>query len=123
MKNINNIIAVFAGGGLGALLRYGVSNTVKNNINGFPLATFVVNVFGCFIIGILYNLIKIENVNLRLFLIIGLLGGFTTFSTFGNETFQLLNSGKYSTAFFYVILSNITCISSVYAGTKISLLF
>ncbi|MCC6721196.1 MAG: fluoride efflux transporter CrcB [Bacteroidia bacterium] len=123
LKNINLIIAVTAGGGIGALLRFLISSAFKQNQNNFPFATFLINIVGCLLIGIFYSVIKPENTTLKAFLIIGLLGGFTTFSAFAFETIQLINSGKIFTAFFYVILSNIICFMSVYAGARFTSIF
>jgi CrcB protein len=120
MKGLSNLLFVFIGGGTGAILRYGFSLFIKISPSGFPLATFWVNVIGCFFIGLLYSFLNIENQALRLLLIVGLLGGFTTFSSFGNETMQLIEKGRHQTAFFYVILSNICGLAAVYLGTKIS---
>lgn len=122
-KNISQILAVFAGGGMGALIRYGFSTLIKQNSVNFPWATFFVNASGCFFIGLLFNLIKTDSSVIRLLLIVGFLGGFTTFSTFANETYQLIIAGKYSTAFFYVFLSNIICFISVYVGAKFTSIF
>ena len=87
------------GGGLGAILRYLLSGVVQNNSKGvlFPLGTLAVNVVGCFAIGFLSGLVETRSAfspETRLFIFIGLLGGFTTFSTFGNETFNLLLGGE-----------------------------
>jgi CrcB protein len=120
MKGLSNLLFVFIGGGIGAVLRYWFSMFIKISPSGFPLATFWVNVIGCFFIGLLYSFLNIENQALRLLLIVGLLGGFTTFSSFGNETMQLIEKGRHQTAFFYVILSNICGLAAVYLGTKIS---
>lgn len=120
MKITSNLIFIFIGGGTGALLRYGFSQLIKVSPTGFPLATFWVNVIGCFFIGLLYSFLTLENQSLRLLLIVGLLGGFTTFSSFGNETIQLIEKGRNQTAFFYVILSNICGLAAVYLGIKIS---
>lgn len=84
------------------------------------MATFWVNVSGCLAIGILYSFLNIENQTLRLLLVVGLLGGFTTFSSFGNETIQLFENGHKQTAVFYVLLSNICGLAAVYLGVKIS---
>lgn len=120
MKEISNFLLVFIGGGVGALLRYLVSSVIKTSPSGFPAATFWVNVSGCFAIGLLYSFLNIENQTLRLLLIVGLLGGFTTFSSFGNETIQLFENGQKQTAIFYVLLSNIFGLAAVYFGIKIS---
>jgi len=123
MKNTINILLVFAGGGIGASFRYLLFLLTKNPSNGFPLTTFVINVLGCFIIGLIYHFSWMENSQLKIFLMVGVLGGFTTFSSFGLETFQLLVNAKYQTAIFYVILSNICGLAAVYAGIKISSIF
>ena len=122
-KNISQFLVVFAGGGMGAMLRFCFSTIIKQSNGNFPWATFLVNASGCFLIGLLFNLIKTDSNVLRLLLIVGLLGGFTTFSTFANETYQLIINGKYSTAFFYVFLSNIICFISVYVGAKFTSIF
>ncbi len=120
MIKISNLLLVFAGGGIGATFRYLLSLLYKTPINGFPLSTFGINVIGCFLIGLIYQASSIESFHLKIFLMVGVLGGFTTFSTFGLETYNLLASSKYQTAFFYVILSNICGLAAVYAGIKIS---
>lgn len=120
MKEISNFLLVFVGGGVGALLRYLVSSVMKTPPSGFPTSTFWVNVSGCFAIGLLYSFLNIENQTLRLLLIVGLLGGFTTFSSFGNETIQLFENGQKQTAIFYVLLSNICGLAAVYFGIKFS---
>ena len=87
------------GGGLGAILRYLLSGVVQDGSRGalFPIGTMAVNILGCFVIGFLSRLVDTRAVfspEARLFLFIGLLGGFTTFSTFGNETVNLLRGGE-----------------------------
>jgi CrcB protein len=74
----------------------------------FPLATFLVNVVGCVMAGVLAGLAVKRDLftpDVRLFLFTGLLGGFTTFSAFGVETVQLLRRGEYAVAIAYVVLS------------------
>jgi CrcB protein len=88
-------LAVAIGGALGSLSRHGVNHVIHGQwlVMRFPLATAVVNVAGCFIIGVLSGLIASDRVALRHhwreFVFVGLLGGFTTFSTFGLDTFLL----------------------------------
>jgi len=96
---MNNMLLVGVGGFIGSVLRYWMSGYVqqltKNSV--FPLGTFAVNVLGCFIIGFLSQLAEdygVFTVEARLFVFIGFLGGFTTFSTFGNETMNLLRDGQ-----------------------------
>ena len=122
MMGLNNILLVLAGGGVGAVLRYVISLSLKNPSTGFPISTFIINVFGCFLIGILFEVLGTPYNNLKLLLMVGLLGGFTTFSSFGLETIELFNSGHFTTALFYVLLSNICGLAAVYLGIKISLL-
>ena len=91
---MTNILLVGAGGFIGSVLRYLVSGYVQQSTHrlDFPFGTLTVNVVGCFVIGLLaqfgqtYGTFSNES---RSFLVIGLLGGFTTFSSFGNDTFQL----------------------------------
>lgn len=120
MKPIANFILVFLGGGLGSSVRYLMGLLMKSNPTGFPSATFMVNITGCLLIGLLYPLLNFENQNLKLFLLIGFLGGYTTFSTFSQETVHMINSGLHLSAFFYLILSNIFGLLAVYSGIKIT---
>jgi CrcB protein len=90
-------LLLFAGGGAGAMLRYALSLWVDARSGpGFPWGTFAVNVTGCFAIGVLATLADEHawiSPTARLLLVSGLLGGFTTFSTFGMETWQLIEDG------------------------------
>jgi len=90
-----NAILIGIGGFIGALLRYIVSGYVQKFLQSinFPYGTLVVNIVGCFLMGIFSYITEINlglTSQMRLFLMIGLLGSFTTFSTFGNETINLL---------------------------------
>jgi CrcB protein len=90
---------VFLGGGIGASLRHllgGAAQALSKSAT-FPWGTFVVNVTGCFAIGLLAGLAEERGVpsgNARTFLFVGVLGGYTTFSSFGNETINLLRGGE-----------------------------
>jgi CrcB protein len=90
-------LLLFAGGGAGAMLRYTLSLWIDARTGpGFPWGTFAVNVTGCFAIGVLATLADEHawiSPTARLLLVSGLLGGFTTFSTFGMETWQLIEDG------------------------------
>lgn len=103
-----NMFSVFVGGGIGALLRFLVSH-VSKKVLIFPFAgTFIVNVVGCFFIGYLFAQILYKGAfhpALRLFLITGLLGGLTTFSTFNLEVFELIKTGKVMIGLLYLFLS------------------
>lgn len=105
---LNEILAIFIGGGLGAVLRYIVTR-FSHRICGIPhVGTFVANLLGCFLIGYVLGL-TMEKINLstevKLFITVGFLGGLTTFSTFNNETFCLLKEGKFLLGAGYMALS------------------
>lgn len=94
---LRNILLVGAGSFIGGVLRYIVSILFKYT-DGFPWATFAVNLIGCLIIGLLWGLFtRCANISqqLVLFLSVGFCGGFTTFSTFSKESFQLIQSGNW----------------------------
>lgn len=90
------------GGFLGAMLRYGLAGLAQRWANdAFPLGTLAVNLLGCLLIGACMFLVEYRLLlgpNIRIFLTIGILGGFTTFSAFGYESFVLLRDGEYWTA-------------------------
>ena len=96
---MDKYLFVGAGGFLGAVLRYWLSSTVQQLSNSalVPVGTLVVNVLGCLVIGFLSELAEehgLFTAEARAFVFIGILGGFTTFSTFGNETMNLLRDGQ-----------------------------
>ncbi|WP_342669962.1 fluoride efflux transporter CrcB [Amycolatopsis jejuensis] len=97
--------SIALGGGLGALARYGLAQALPTAPGGFPWATFWTNVAGCFLIGVLMVLVTEAWPAHRLvrpFLGVGVLGGFTTFSTYAVETRDLLSPGTVPLAFAYL---------------------
>ena len=95
-----NALLVGSGGFLGALVRYGLSGLVHRQVplTTFPYGTLVVNLTGCFAIGVVSGLAESRQLfgpEFRTFALIGILGGFTTFSTFGNETFAMFRDEEY----------------------------
>jgi fluoride exporter len=107
---MKQIILVGLGGFLGAISRYKLGGLVLHHATDwrFPLGTFVVNLLGCFVAGILAGLVERHDMfsaDTRLFLFTGVLGGFTTFSAFGVETMFLLRRGEIGVALAYVGLS------------------
>lgn len=119
---IKNILIVGAGSFMGGALRYLISLLLKYT-GGFPWATFIVNLLGCLIIGLLWGLFtRFTNVSqqLVLFLSVGLCGGFTTFSTFSKESYQLIQSGNWLYFSLYVAGSIILGILLVAVGSQIA---
>lgn len=118
------MLAVVAlGGGLGAIARYGLGRAWPAGPGGFPWATFAVNVLGCFAIGVLMVLITdvwVAHRLVRPFLGVGVLGGFTTFSTYANETRALLRPGTVPLAFGYLAGTLIAALLAVVAGAWIA---
>lgn len=100
---------VFLGGGLGSLLRFGISKTVLLlSAISLPLATFISNLIACFVLGLVVFLVKDRaaiSASLILFLITGFCGGLSTFSTFSFETLQLFRQGMYAYALLNIGLS------------------
>ena len=121
---MNLIIAIFLGGGFGAITRYVVIDQInKINPNMFPYGTIAVNVFGALMIGIIYYLLIskiIINEHLRVFITIGFLGGFTTFSAFNLDFFQLVESGNILLAINYAVITFVTTIIGFYIGYSIT---
>lgn len=114
-----NWIAIAAGGALGALLRAGIGNWLAPMPGHFPWATFAVNVLGCLLMGVLYVLIMDKHwigPAWRPFLLVGLLGAMTTFSTFALETLSLWQADRAVLAGIYAIGSLIGCLVAVGFG-------
>ena len=120
-------LLIGAGGFLGSVLRYWTSvNAFKIFGEKFPYGTFVVNVLGCLLIGFIAEISEnrfLISSEIRTFLMIGFLGGYTTFSTFGYETFTLFQDKDYFTAFTNIFLSVLVCLASVWIGSIIAKLF
>ena len=103
-----NWLLVACGGAIGASLRYGAGLIIAKPQNLFPWATWSINILGCFLAGIFFAFTQkyptLQN-ETRLFLMVGILGGFTTFSSFGLETFQLIRQGQLPIALAYTVSS------------------
>lgn len=126
-----NIIYVFLGGGLGAAARYLVNEyttelLIKYTKIVFPYGTLIANIIGSFLIGIAFGVFResiANNKSLELFVIVGLLGGFTTFSAFSLEIYNMLQAGEYLTSIIYIFSSLLIAILFTYLGVKISSFF
>lgn len=106
---MKTLLYIFLGGGAGSAVRFLVQTFVNRNIPGsdFPIATFIINLAGSLLIGLSFSLSAKFNLSyeVRLLLIVGFCGGFTTFSTFSNENLTLLRSGLYGTFILYTLCS------------------
>jgi CrcB protein len=118
---MTNVLLIFLGAGFGGVFRYWVSNGVYWLVGRqFPYGTLVVNISGCFLMGLLFALILDRSFALssplRALLLIGLLGGYTTFSSFSIETLNLFEGGAWLSASFNIVLSVILCIAATLIG-------
>ena len=115
------VLAVALGGAIGSVCRYLVAWAVYSRAPTLPLATFIVNVVGCFAIGIVSKWQETRGVSelWSLFLTVGLLGGFTTFSAFGNETALLVRQGRAALAAANVVAHLTLALGAVWAGRAV----
>ncbi|MEZ7891577.1 MAG: fluoride efflux transporter CrcB [Candidatus Wallbacteria bacterium] len=118
---MKEIMAISAGGMIGALTRYYAGGLVQKLFRSefFPYGTLIVNLSGCFFIGLVMETSLLKPgfpQNLRLFLVTGFTGAYTTFSTFEYETLRLMNAGNYKMAVFNILASNIFGLAAVVAG-------
>jgi len=117
---MQRLIFIGVAGFLGTIARFGLSEIASKRLGtSFPIGTLIVNVVGCFLAGILfYALQERDSVSetVRLAVMVGFLGGFTTFSAFGLQTFALLKSGEIVLALLNVAVSNLVGIAVVCAG-------
>ncbi len=116
-----NLLLVGAGGFFGAICRYSLAGAVHQltQVTTFPLGTMVVNILGCFLIGLGGGLMELRQLftpELRLLLLIGFLGGFTTFSTFGFESWALLRDGEFVLTFVNVVVQVLVGLTAVWFG-------
>lgn len=121
-----HLLAVALGGALGSMLRFWISGLLNSSDTKLPIGTLSINVVGSFLMGIAFVLIVEKarlSPELRPLLMTGLLGGFTTFSTFSLEAVTLLNEGHTGAALIYVLLSVILCITALYVGLWFTRLF
>lgn len=121
------ILLIGVAGLIGTLGRYWLSDIVARRYGEtFPLGTLVVNLVGCFLAGLLFYLLQERfpiNQTLRTVIMIGFLGGFTTFSAYGLQTFMLLRDGEFAFAALNLIVSNVVGLLLVWAGYTVARAF
>ena len=117
---MKSLIIVFVGGGLGSAVRFALARWINAlHSHHFPWGTLVVNVVACFALGVIVGLAdhkQLISPNGRLFWTIGFCGGFSTFSTFSNETLVLLQGGFTVSTILYIASSLLLCVSATYVG-------
>ena len=120
---MNQWLWIAVAGGIGSVCRWGLSMWIGLRTGGsFPWGTFAVNALGCLLIGIVAAAIEkqaLVSPVARVAIIVGFLGGFTTFSSFALEGFALASNGKWLLAGSYVALTNIACFAAVWVGHRL----
>lgn len=121
------ILAIAAGGAVGSVMRYGISNGVYALFGrGFPYGTLVVNVVGSMLMGLLF-VVLVDRLDVtpawRLAILVGFLGAFTTFSTFSIETLNLMQAGEVIKAGTNVLVSVLLCVAATWLGFRIGRLW
>lgn len=116
------MLLVMAGSAIGGALRFAVGKLLSHCSAQFPFGTLAANLSGCVLLGIFSGIIMKHSPNdgLRLFLVTGLCGGFTTFSTFMNEGFAMLQEARFSAFILYASVSLVAGLACVAAGYAIS---
>ena len=121
---MNQLLLIFIGGGLGSLVRFAFSKFIQENMDKtFPFGTLGVNVLASLILGILVGMFEAKtliNPNYRAFIAIGFCGGFSTFSTFSNDTLQLIQNNRITEAFLNIFLNVILCLLATFGGLMLA---
>lgn len=121
---MNQLLLIFVGGGLGSITRFVLGKSIQEQfLRNFPFGTLGVNVLASFILGIVVGMFEAKtllNPNYRTFIAIGFCGGFSTFSTFSNDTLQLIQNNRISEALLNVLLNVILCILATFGGLTLA---
>ena len=121
---MNMILLVAIGGAVGSIARYLMASSIQTATGWeFPIGTVLVNLLGCFLIGILYVLLVARpdpRHDLRALLMVGVMGGFTTFSSFSLETVTLAMNGHYTSATLNVVISVAACLVGTVLGIALA---
>lgn len=119
---MNPYLLVGLGGALGAMARYGIGTAVPVPANGFPLATALINIAGSLAMGVLIGVLakttpQYQN-EIRLFVAVGIFGGFTTFSSFSLDAITLIERGDFLLATAYIVGSVVLSLAGLYVGLQ-----
>jgi CrcB protein len=121
---MNVILLVAVGGAVGSVARYLMASSIQTATGwAFPLGTVLVNILGCFLIGILYVLLVARpdpRHDLRALLMVGVMGGFTTFSSFSLETVTMAMNGNFGGATLNVVISIAACLAGTILGVTLA---
>ena len=121
---MNQLILIFVGGGFGSLTRFSLSKFIQENIDKtFPLGTLGVNIVASIILGIFVGMVEVKsltNPNYKALIAIGFCGGFSTFSTFSNDTLQLIQNNRILEASMNILLNVILCILATFGGITLA---
>lgn len=119
---MNSIVLVMVGGAMGSLARFLLAGFAQRYVNnGFPIGTVLVNLIGSFIIGFLWGVFENQPASqLRAFLFVGVLGGFTTFSAYSLETLNLFKDGNIRLALLNILLNNVLGILLALGGLAVA---
>ena len=129
MQLLQQYLVIGLGGALGSMLRFGLGSFIDSQVqkggSAFSWGTILVNITGCFVIGFVYTISATEgriflSTTTRSFILIGILGGYTTFSSFGLQTFLLAQGNQVGAAAANVVLSVVLCLAGVWLGAMLA---
>ena len=116
---MTKLLLVFIGGGLGAMSRFLLTTALAGKLGNFPLGTLAANFFGSLLMGLVVGILAGRFESMRLFVAVGFMGGFTTFSSFSAETLALIQGGQIFTAATNVIVSVVASLIACAVGLKL----
>jgi fluoride exporter len=121
---MNQLMLIFIGGGLGSLTRFSLSKFIQENIDKtFPFGTLGVNILASIVLGIFVGMVEVKsltNPNYKALIAIGFCGGFSTFSTFSNDTLQLIQNNRMLEALMNILLNVTLCILATFGGITLA---